>query len=631
MAVFVPRPLEEATKMTSSHVVAVLASAALALPALISSDAPHQRMQDSSPSAPSSDASTTAVTTERLAGEDRYATAAAVAGRWSTSDVVYITSAGTEESLLASVHAAAGAAPLLYTRPSSLPGSTRSALEKLKPEKIIVVGSPTTVSDSVLAELRQVAPVTRAWEGGIFATGAALTAASSRPFEKMYLVSPTSADAFSTAAAAAAEQSHVILTPADRLDPHTAELLRSSRPTTLVVVGGTVAIKESVAKDAAAAAGLSTVDRVAGADRFETAALLAERMPTWSGAHIANGDLPVDAFVAAPLAAESGAPVVLTRATAAPTVSLDTVSQHAPSSLTAVGGTGVVDDATFGQFTRAATKGSGGTPTDPVWGAPTWSDEFTGSRVDTSNWEVRDGTYLGYDWAVITKDAVSVQDGMLRIRMQQLPNPVVKEDGRQRYWTTGYLDTIGRQEARYGRWEIRAKVPTKEGKTRGVWPAFWLRNGDEGEIDIMEAWGGPEIRDRRPSLHNTSRFTVHESTNHTGDSKGWEYEHQLWPGKHPYNTPADFHEWAVEYTPDYLKAYLDDELAIHITPTKEHVSGVAGDFSWVWGPTFQSPWNMRLNMQMGNDYGTPGLKPSPYSVMPADYLVDYVRFYAYDG
>lgn len=644
--------------MVKPHVIAMLTSAALGLPALFMpglAPVPHTPAVNGQNStltriaSPPSPSTPSAVASERISGDNRYATAAAVAARWSGGvDVVYVTGATPQESLLASAQAASHAAPLLYTRPTSVPGVTMQALADLAPAEIVVIGSISTVSDAVLVRLGEIAPTTRAWSGDLYRTAASLTRpavygpnAPSAGWDRMdtaYLVSPSSQDAYSTPAVAAVVDADVLLTPPTELHPATATLLRRHRPRDLVVVGGTASISDAVARAAATEAGLADFTRIAGADQFETSALLADSLPSWSSGVIGNGKGPIDALAAGPLAAQYDAPLLLTMRNSAPAAALNVVESRSPNALTVVGGPGAVSQPTFDAFIQAADGAPAepppdlpSPPEDPVWGEPAWNDEFDGSSVDTSRWTVRDGTYVGYDWAIITDDAVSVQDGMLRIRMEEMPDPVIKGDGRERYWTTGYLDSIGHHEAQYGRWEIRAKVPTLEGETRGVWPAFWLRNADEGEIDIMEAWGGPEIRHRRPSLHNTSRFTVHESTNHTGDSKGWEYEHQLWPGEHPYDTPTEFHEWAVEYTPTYLKAYLDDELAIHITPDKEHISGVIQDFSWAWGPNFESPWNMRLNMQMGNDYGTPGLAPSPYSVMPADYLVDYVRFYDYSG
>lgn len=569
---------------------------------------------------------TSAASNSRIAGNNRYSTAGQVASRWSVgTDVVFVALADTPAALLASAAAVAHQAPLLYTRPQSVPEATLQALEDLAPRKIVVVGSASSVSDSVVSALGQIAQTERAWSSDVYNTAPTLTAPP-KANQTAYLVSPSSPDALVVPAAAARDAGAVLLTPPDQLHARTAQLLSTGQPEELVVVGGQASVSDAVAQTAATAAGLSSYTRVYGPNRYDTSALLAERVGAWETVIVTNGELPVDALVAGPLAGRESAPLLVTRAQSASASAVNLVTDRAPSNITVVGGESAVSPGTLQELVDAASAGTGTPPGE--WGQPTWQDEFNGTAVDPNKWRVRDQTYLGYDWGVIEADAATVQNGMLRIRMEQLDQPVVKADGRERYWTTGYLDSIGLHEARYGRWEVRAKIPTAEGTTRGVWPAFWLRNGDVGEIDIMEAWGGPEIRPRNPSLHNTSRFTVHESTNHTGDSKGWEYEHQLWPGQHPYNTSDDFHVWAVEYTPDYLKAYLDDELAIHITPGREHVSGVNQDFSWVWGPTFDSPWNMRMNLQMGNDYGTPGLTPSPYSVMPADFLVDYVRYYA---
>lgn len=267
---------------------------------------------------------------------------------------------------------------------------------------------------------------------------------------------------------------------------------------------------------------------------------------------------------------------------------------------------------------------------EPGWGLPAWQDEFDGSSVDTSKWTVRDRSThgnLSYDQGVISRDAVSVSNGALRIRATQLPEAEVS-GGQTRWWRTGYLDTIGKQESQYGRWEFRAKLPTTSDDSRGVWPAFWLRNGDVGEIDIMESWGDPPTRSRSDSLTETSTVTLHESTNGGGRNLGTTYEHAAFPGQAPYDSASRWRTWTVEYTPEHFKAYLDGVLAVHIVPTGELVRGLERDFSWVWGPTFaEDPWAMRLNLQMGDPYWAPNISPSDLTVMPADFLVDYVRFW----
>jgi beta-glucanase (GH16 family) len=297
-----------------------------------------------------------------------------------------------------------------------------------------------------------------------------------------------------------------------------------------------------------------------------------------------------------------------------------------------LGGTASIHDSTVAELVDAILPDEPGDGYLPGWGYPDWRDEFNGSTLDTSTWTNRDQSThgnLSYDWAVIDSDAVSVNDGKLRIRAEELDTPV-ESDGRTRYWSTGYLDTIDKQEAQYGRWEFRAKIPTTAGNSRGVWPAFWLRNDSLGEIDIMESWGDPPKTERDPDLSETSTVVLHESTNGGGEKVQATYEHRTLPGLEPYSTASGFHTWAVEYTPTYVKAYLDGELAVHIVPTGELVSGESGDYSWVWGPTFENdPWAIRLNLQMGDPYWSPDLTPSPLTAMPADYLIDYVRFYEY--
>jgi len=268
------------------------------------------------------------------------------------------------------------------------------------------------------------------------------------------------------------------------------------------------------------------------------------------------------------------------------------------------------------------------------WGTPAWRDEFNGSSVDESRWRVRDSETEGnqhYDWAVVDRDAVCVGDGVLRIRLEELEEPV--QDGeRTRYWSTGYLDTQDKHEAQYGRWEFRAKIPTDRGSSKGVWPAFWLTNETLGEIDVMESWGDPTEKFRPAQFVETSRFTVHESTKGDRRSQGWWYEPITMPGEDSYMSATDFHVWTVEYTPDSLKAYMDGVLAVHLVEDEELVSGQKVDYSWIWGETFtSSPWEMNLNLQMGDPYWTPAPVPSENTRTPTDYVVDYVRFWSFDG
>lgn len=131
--------------------------------------------------------------------------------------------------------------------------------------------------------------------------------------------------------------------------------------------------------------------------------------------------------------------------------------------------------------------------------------------LDTSRWRTRTGTYLSYDEAIIGGSQVSVANGSLRIVTERLEDPVTR-GGRLRAFDTGYVDTIGRFSQQYGRWEMRARLPLTEGASRGLWPAFWLRDSAGlGEIDIMEAIGDPHTQLRAQPAGSWSS-TIHEST-----------------------------------------------------------------------------------------------------------------------
>lgn len=251
---------------------------------------------------------------------------------------------------------------------------------------------------------------------------------------------------------------------------------------------------------------------------------------------------------------------------------------------------------------------------DPRIGRLSFADEFSGNAVDTSRWRVRDKDHLSFDAAYLQKENVTVSGGMLTIAGRRMSSPKTVSTGlRERWYSTGYLDTIGTFSQKYGRWEMRAKVPTDGTRTRGVWPAFWLR-GDKtaGEIDIMETYGSPDTQDRwNPS--NSYESTIWRDTNVGGQDK--------WHARsHPFNhTPAiyeDFHVYGLNWSPECLTFTFDDTVIGHVK---------VADVPWM-AAALDSPFNIRLNMQVGSSYW--GM-PDTTNTKPAfDYLVDYVRAYA---
>lgn len=92
----------------------------------------------------------------RIAGSDRYGTAAAISASTFAGGVetAYVASGRSWADALAAVpHAARAGGPILLTFPDSLPERTRTELARLQPNRIIVVGGSGAVSAAVAAQL----------------------------------------------------------------------------------------------------------------------------------------------------------------------------------------------------------------------------------------------------------------------------------------------------------------------------------------------------------------------------------------------------------------------------------------------------------------------------------------------
>jgi len=225
-----------------------------------------------------------------------------------------------------------------------------------------------------------------------------------------------------------------------------------------------------------------------------------------------------------------------------------------------------------------------------------FSDDF--NTIDRAKWNVRNNSWANNEESIVTSRAANVftSNGALTLR-------AIKESytvgSTTKQYTSGYLDTIGRESWQYGRIEMRAKLPAAQ----GMWPAFWLRdNTNLGELDIMEAVGG---------LPTKSVQTIHQSTNGGMGKAG--HEDIL-----PSGINTTWHTYAVEREPGSVKWYVDDRLVFSKTESV---------LSWL-DPTFCEPMNIRLNLQVGGSmpawYGMP-VNGAPLGA--SDYVIDYVRVY----
>lgn len=298
-------------------------------------------------------------TVTRIAGSDRFATAAEASRAFSPGvDVVYVAS-GTEfpDALAGSARAAFNNAPLLLTMPSSLPSATRDAMTRLRPGRVVVLGGPGAVSDAVAQTLK-----------GLTTTGDLQRVGGSNRYDTAALLAgyyPTGGpvayvatgedfpDALAGAAIAGRDNAPVLLTTATRLPAQTASALAALQPNRIVVLGGTGAVSSTVAAQLARYARSGAVTRLQGSDRFATAAAVAQQFGSATSVYVPSGANFPDALAGAAVAGGTGAPVLLTSSNRLPDATRAQLTRLRPATAYVLGGPGVVSDAVAAQVRDA--------------------------------------------------------------------------------------------------------------------------------------------------------------------------------------------------------------------------------------------------------------------------------------
>jgi len=297
-------------------------------------------------------------TPSRIAGADRYATAAEVSRAWGAgTSVVYVVN-GTDypDALAAAARAGVYDAPVLLTRKDGLPGPTKSALSRLRPVRAVIVGGTGSVSTAVENAVRgytSSGDVQRVGGSDRYETAALLASyyATGRP--RVYLASGENfPDALSGAALAGHQQVPLLLSRRNSLDPATIAQLQRIRPGEVVVLGGPVAVSDAVARQAASYTTSGTFRRLAGADRWATMRQVAAQFPAGTTpAYVASGQDFPDALVGAALAGGlRGVPIVLTANTRVPGSTGAALNRQSPQSMFVLGGSGVVTNSTLNQL-----------------------------------------------------------------------------------------------------------------------------------------------------------------------------------------------------------------------------------------------------------------------------------------
>ncbi|MHA7111376.1 glycoside hydrolase family 16 protein [Sunxiuqinia elliptica] len=234
-----------------------------------------------------------------------------------------------------------------------------------------------------------------------------------------------------------------------------------------------------------------------------------------------------------------------------------------------------------------------------------WADEFDYVGLpDSLKWsydtEGNDWGWGNQEEQFYTKRRLAnaeVKNGRLYIT-------AIKENYKDRKFTSARLVTKGKGDWLYGKVEVSAKLP--EG--RGLWPAIWMLPTDwkyggwpaSGEIDIMENVG---------FMADTILASVHTQS----------YHHSI--GTQQSDTliiPScydEFHTYQLEWEPDELRAYIDGQ---HFFTFQNEGTGTD---AW----PFDQRFHLLLNVAVGGTWG--GAKGIDSAIFPRSMEVDYVRVY----
>lgn len=233
---------------------------------------------------------------------------------------------------------------------------------------------------------------------------------------------------------------------------------------------------------------------------------------------------------------------------------------------------------------------------------PTWADEFDYTGLPaTDKWDYDLG---GSGWGNNEKqyytnsiNNVSVGNGLLSITAR-------KENMNGMSYTSARLVSRNKLDVLYGRFEIKAKLPTG----RGTWPAIWMLPTDRaygdwpksGEIDIMEHVGYDQ---------NNVHFTTHTEAYY------FKINTQKTSTKMIPDASTAFHLYRVDWTPYAVRGYYDNVLVF------EFVNEGTGYKVW----PFDKRFHLLMNLAIGGDWG--GAQGIDDTIFPQKLDVDYVRYY----
>ena len=252
------------------------------------------------------------------------------------------------------------------------------------------------------------------------------------------------------------------------------------------------------------------------------------------------------------------------------------------------------------------------------------SDEFEDGVLDEEKWLVQgtNGEYrsnfVGRPPSQFSTDNVRIEDGKLKIETRWEPDypfsPATHPNTGEAFENITTAAVVGKRHFQYGYMEIKCKSANAP-----ITSSFWTTSNSgaqaPSELDMFEMFGGHRTNpDWRKRLKLNIISWDPGNPYYLPDGNGPCYTDNI---QVDHNTADNFHVYGYEWTPDYIKIYVDGILHPDGNITKELVTenGTNPD-RWV----TDVPYKIWLDSETFPWLGLP-----EEADLPVDYEIEYVR------
>ncbi|EFH94047.1 N-acetylmuramoyl-L-alanine amidase [Finegoldia magna] len=264
-----------------------------------------------------STANTTNENVQRISGENRVQTAIEVSKKMfkeGTNKVVLANQDNYSDVLTAAPFAKANNASLLYVSSNSISKEVMSEIARLKAKEITIIGGEKSVDEGLKKELeKRNFKVDRLSGADRYKTSAQIAAKliDDKTTTLEIASGENYADALSLNNAAEKDKAPILLVRVNAIDKSVEDVIKSSKASLINIAGREKSVSESTKANIKKISN-ATVNRIGGADRYETSILLAKYSGAKEVVVVASGENFADALVAAPFSAKQKGAILLT-------------------------------------------------------------------------------------------------------------------------------------------------------------------------------------------------------------------------------------------------------------------------------------------------------------------------------